>query len=345
MAHYEPLTYPQGWQMCELPCPQDRPCVAKSNILLKVTLLVLNTADLKEYTLKHNPQSSPRCECRAHGMNGSGLICRKCRPPGYQATSWFYGSLARHGVSVWCTDYVPITRGTNMDSSEFETEVREGPSLGATDMGSTEGSGNRGLCCTGAPQGSAGQDPDSVSLAEMVSTLGFHKPKRSRCGASKRWAKRVKRAESLSGESDGSETRQSPGGQPHQEETFLTAGRGGAEPASGATGPSTSGDGGQPNNPGKRQRLSGGTPGGRQVRGPDRIGNLATPGLPRRVSGWPLCAKPIRRLRFLGKTLWTYRRLSARLWMGSHKRGSHRGCSMPTGPRGQRSWCARSGNL
>jgi hypothetical protein len=29
-----------------------------------------------------------RCECRAHRMNGSGLVCPERRPPGYQATSW-----------------------------------------------------------------------------------------------------------------------------------------------------------------------------------------------------------------------------------------------------------------
>jgi hypothetical protein len=43
----EPLTYPQGLQMCALPCTQYRPCVANSHILLEVTLLELNMADMK----------------------------------------------------------------------------------------------------------------------------------------------------------------------------------------------------------------------------------------------------------------------------------------------------------
>jgi len=35
-----------------------------------VPVFVQNTADVKEYTLKNNPQSYG--ECRAYGMNGSG---------------------------------------------------------------------------------------------------------------------------------------------------------------------------------------------------------------------------------------------------------------------------------
>jgi hypothetical protein len=82
-----------------------------------------------------------------------------------------------------------------MDSTVFETEVKESSSLGASGMSSTEGSGNRELQCTGAPQGTAGQDPDSVSLeslTEKVSTLGIQKPKRNRCGAAKRRARKAK---------------------------------------------------------------------------------------------------------------------------------------------------------
>jgi hypothetical protein len=65
-----------------------------------------------------------------------------------------------------------------MDTTVFEFEIKEGPSLGGPDMGSTEGSGNRELRCTEAPQGATGQDPVSVSLAEKVSTLGFQKTKK-----------------------------------------------------------------------------------------------------------------------------------------------------------------------
>jgi hypothetical protein len=70
-----------------------------------------------------------------------------------------------------------------MATTEFECEAKEGPPLGGPDieMGSTEGSVNRELRCTGASQGAAGQDPVSVSLeslAEKVSTLGFKKTKK-----------------------------------------------------------------------------------------------------------------------------------------------------------------------
>jgi hypothetical protein len=78
-----------------------------------------------------------------------------------------------------------------MDSTVSEVEVKESSSFEAYGMSSTEGSGNGELWCSGAPQGAAGQDSDSVSLeslTEKVGTLGFQKPKRNRCGAAKRRA-------------------------------------------------------------------------------------------------------------------------------------------------------------
>jgi hypothetical protein len=115
-----------------------------------------------------------------------------------------------------------------MNSTVFETEVKESSSLGDSGMSSTEGSSNRELRCTVAPQGAAGLDSDSVSLESLteVSTLGFQNPKRNRCGAAKRQASRMRRVEALSGESAGGKTRQPLGGQPHQEGTSLTSGGG-----------------------------------------------------------------------------------------------------------------------
>jgi hypothetical protein len=84
---YEHPTYPQGLQMCDLPCTQDRPCVAKSHILREVTLLNTEHGGSKGVNLD---KQSPilRCECRAHRMNGSGLVCLERCAPVYQATSW-----------------------------------------------------------------------------------------------------------------------------------------------------------------------------------------------------------------------------------------------------------------
>jgi hypothetical protein len=104
-----------------------------------------------------------------------------------------------------------------METTEFQFETIEGPSLGGgADMGSKEGSSNRELRCTGAPQGVTGQDPVSVSLAEKVSTLGFQKTKNTRYGAVKRRARRAKQAEPPGGKPAGGDTQLSLGGQPHQ---------------------------------------------------------------------------------------------------------------------------------
>jgi hypothetical protein len=121
-----------------------------------------------------------------------------------------------------------------MDTMEFECEAKKGPPLGGPDIeiGSTEGSVNRELWCTGALQGAAGQDPVSVSLeslAEKVSTLGFQKPKKTGCGAAKRRARRAKQAGTPGGEPAGGDTQPSLGRQPHLGGTSLLSGVVGSE--------------------------------------------------------------------------------------------------------------------
>jgi hypothetical protein len=59
-----------------------------------------------------------------------------------------------------------------------------------------------------------------------------------------------------------------------------------------------------------------------RLRGPNRVGNLVMPGLLRRASGWPLCARIIPEVKSLGRTSQTFRERSDGLWMGSQKRGS-----------------------
>jgi hypothetical protein len=162
-----------------------------------------------------------------------------------------------------------------MDTTEFEFEAKEGPSLGCPDMGSTEGSGNREPRCTGAPKGATGQDPVSVSLAEKVSTLGFQKTKKTRCGAAKRRARRAKRVEPPGGEPAGGDTQLSLGGQPHQGGTSpFRKGRvwiGGWTRFGGTRSFNHRGRG-QPTGPGKRQMSSGGIPGDRQAKRPRQTG-------------------------------------------------------------------------
>jgi hypothetical protein len=86
----------------------------------------------------------------------------------------------------------------------------------------------------------------------------------------------AKQAGPPGGEPAGGDNRPSLGGQPHLGGTSLSSGGGGSEsavgPVLGAPSPSTSGDGGQPMGPGKRQRSSEGTPGDRQAKRPKQTG-------------------------------------------------------------------------
>jgi hypothetical protein len=71
-----------------------------------------------------------RCECRAHRMNGSGLVCPERCAPGYQATSWLYCSLTRHGVSVWWTDFSPLLVGPIRILLRLKQKLRKAPLWG-----------------------------------------------------------------------------------------------------------------------------------------------------------------------------------------------------------------------
>jgi hypothetical protein len=182
-----------------------------------------------------------------------------------------------------------------MDSAMSKIKIKESYIFGASNMSSTEYSGNGKLCNSGAPEGAAGQDSDSVSLESLTkrfSTPGFQRPKRNQCGAAKRRVSRARWEEACIGGSAGGKTRWPPDGQLHQGETSLAFGSGKSEsmagPILGAPGHSTSRDEGQLEGPGQGQRLSGGIPGVGRLRGPGRWGSLAMPGLPGMASGWPL---------------------------------------------------------
>jgi hypothetical protein len=91
----------------------------------------------------------------------------------------------------------PRIRGTKMDTLNFTFQEKESSLAGASRQGSMEGSGPGEPQCSGASEGSTGQDPSSVSLeglAEKVGSLGLQRHKRNRCGAAKRRAGRARLA-------------------------------------------------------------------------------------------------------------------------------------------------------
>jgi hypothetical protein len=177
------------------------------------------------------------------------------------------------------------------------------------------------LRCSEAPEGAAGKDPvDSGTggaplieekhlcysytaknlegLMEKVGSLGLILPKKNRCGAARKRARKAKLAEAPAGASVVGQPQTASDGQPPsmQKPSTSTAQGGG----SASTEPQSPEGGGHPQGP-KRQRSAGGTPG--RLRGPSRLGNLAMPGLLRRVSGWLLCVKIIPESRCLGMIL------------------------------------------
>ena len=139
-------------------------------------------------------------------MNGSGLVCLKRHPLGYQATSQRYCSLTKHGGSAWQTYDSPILVGPRMDHTVTTSEKKESSAVQASSQGS----------CSEAPCGAAEQDPveqrtggspligekqlsvgcqtseNLEGLTEKVSTLGLPITKKNYCGAAKKWARRAR---------------------------------------------------------------------------------------------------------------------------------------------------------
>jgi hypothetical protein len=70
-------------------------------------------------------------------MNGSGLVCRKRHPLGYQATSQLYCSLTRHGVIVWRTFRSPLLVETEMDPSISNPKEKESSASRASGTGTS----------------------------------------------------------------------------------------------------------------------------------------------------------------------------------------------------------------
>ena len=88
-------------------------------------------------------------------MNGSGLVCLKRHPPGYQATSRGYFSLTKHGALLGGPSF-PATRGTKMENMDLKSEKKESSAVWASSKGS----------CTEAPEGATAQVPDEQRTDE-----------------------------------------------------------------------------------------------------------------------------------------------------------------------------------
>ena len=132
-------------------------------------------------------------------MNGSGLVCLKQHPPGYQVTSQRNFSLPKHGASAWWTIYFPLTHGTKMVITELNLEEKKSSAVWDSGMGSCSeaqcGAAGQGLVEQregGTPLieeehlYSSSQTPENLEdLTETVNTLGLQVSRRNRCGAAK----------------------------------------------------------------------------------------------------------------------------------------------------------------
>jgi hypothetical protein len=166
----------------------------------------------------------------------------------------------------------PSTCGNVVDSTLETFQVTEGYTPGDSSNGYKEGSDKGEVLCSEAPYGATGQNPGSVSLeslTEKAGTLGLQGRKRNRSGAARRRASRARRTGAPAGESACGQARQPQSGQPHIQQppgTSVTSGTTKETPTTGhvphAPGPASMEDKEEPKGPGKRQRSSGGTPGG-----------------------------------------------------------------------------------
>jgi hypothetical protein len=204
-------------------------------------------------------------------------------------------SPTKYRGSAWWTVYFPWFRGINIDLVR-KSESKERSVLGDSSKGSTEGSGLGELRCLEAPQGATTQDPclqgvgeapDSweqhlspyslisenlEGLTEKVGSLGLRPTRKNRCGAAKKRARRAKMAEALVRDSAGGQSRPPQGGQEQAQQEPGISGTKGRGKEMVKSGPASSEAKGPSQGPSKRQRSSGGNPGGGQTKRPKIIG-------------------------------------------------------------------------
>jgi hypothetical protein len=243
-------------------------------------------------------------------MNGSGLVCLKRCPLEYQATSQRYHSLTRYGVLPGGPYISLLLVGPFMDNTRKNLEQRKSSAVWASDKES----------CSEAPEGATGQDSatpitggtplieeehlsDSRTagnlekLTENVGSLGLQFPKKNRCGAARKRARKARWLEAHTGATAGGQPQTTSGDQlPNvQGPSTSAASDGGSvivgqEPRRTRDIPKHKNDSGRP----VVLRVAG------RLRGPNRLGNLAMLELPRRASGWLLYVKITLEFRSLG---------------------------------------------
>ena len=110
-------------------------------------------------------------------------------------------------------------------------------------------------------------------LTEKVGTLGLRLPRKNRCSAARKRARKAKLVEPPTGASEGGQPQSTSGDQPQNlEEPSTSAAHHGWGPASGEQKSPESR--GHPQGPHKRKWLAGGSPGGRQAKRPKQTGQL-----------------------------------------------------------------------
>jgi hypothetical protein len=161
--------------------------------------------------------------------------------------------------------------------------------------------------CTEAPEGATGQvsvmsltggtpliegehlsESQSVGhlegLTEKVGSLGLQKPKKNHCGSARKRAGKTRRLEAPTGATAGGQPQTTSGEPQKLQGPSISAAKGVGAPSAEPESP----EGEVPTHAQKRQQLASGTPGGGQAKRPNRLGNLAMPGPPRRAFGWQL---------------------------------------------------------
>jgi hypothetical protein len=235
-----------------------------------------------------------------------------------------------------------------MDNTVKKSEQMESSAVCVSNKGS----------CSEAPEGATGQDPvesrtggtplieeehlscsqtleNLEGLTKKVGSLGLRFPKKNRCGAARKLARKARLAEAPTGASDGGQTQPTSGDQPQSLQgpsTSAAHGRGSASMEQ------KSPEGrGHPQGPQKRQRLAGGTPGGGQAKRPKQTGQLSYARAAQEGIRVAIVCEDYPRSQISRDNFADIQRA-----IGSQKRGSPPGWSIHTGQRGQPLWSAKT---
>jgi hypothetical protein len=148
---------------------------------------------------------------------------------------------------------------------------------------------------------------------EKVGTHGLRATSKNRCGAAKKWARKVRLAETPLGDSGNGQPLSVLGDQPHTMQKSGTSGVQRVKPTESE---------GLPTCPSNRQLSAGDTPEEGRLRGSKRAGNLAMSGSLGRAFVWRLSVKTTWRPISPRRSSQIFSEQSAGLWMSSLRRDS-----------------------